>query len=75
MRLSDAEFERFLKRAKDGDVVAQNSLAACYATGDGVDKDYEKAIYWYKQASLNEDDDGNALYNLGAYVFIWRRGR
>lgn len=56
------DFEKILIKAKEGDAIAQNSLAASYATGDGVKKDLDKAVYWYRQASLNNDPD--AFYNL-----------
>lgn len=41
----DKDFEELLENAEKGNNIAQNSLAARFATGDGVDRDFDKAIY------------------------------
>ena len=66
--IDDKAFEMLLSEAESGDVISQNSLAARYATGDGVDKDLDQTIYWYKKASLNDDPD--AFYNLALMYLL-----
>ena len=40
-----------------GNASAMHSLGTCYATGNGVTKDFAKAIEWYKKAIANGDED------------------
>lgn len=49
--------------AVQGDAEAQSCLGFCYETGDGVEKNYKKAIYWYTKAA--ELGDIEAQFNLG----------
>ena len=49
--------------AEQGDAEAQSCLGFCYETGDGVEKNYKKAIYWYTKAA--ELGDIEAQFNLG----------
>ena len=44
-------FVWFRKAAVQGYETAQYSLALCYETGDGCEKDEKKAFEWYKKAS------------------------
>ena len=44
--------EWYNKGAEQGDRNAQYSLGQCYEYGYGVEQDYDKAIEWYKKASL-----------------------
>ena len=45
-------------------VPAQYNLAQCYYEGDGVEQNYEKAVYWYtKAAKLGDADAQNNLGN------------
>jgi len=37
--------------AKQGDAGAQNNLGVAYATGEGVAKDPEEAVRWYRMAA------------------------
>ncbi|MCG8611659.1 MAG: sel1 repeat family protein [Pseudomonadales bacterium] len=62
------DIQKLVKKAEKGDVIAQKSLAARYATGDGIEKSFEQAIYWYERAC--EYDDPEAYYNLGTMVLI-----
>lgn len=50
---SDAEesFDALLKKAKGGDNDAQYKLGNKYFKGIDVHKDYETAVYWYRQAA------------------------
>lgn len=53
--------------AKDGNVIAQNTLGLVYKRGSGVEKDLEKAVYWFRQSADRGHD--NAMVNLGgAYL-------
>jgi hypothetical protein len=49
--------------AERGDAEAQVSLGWMYQTGQGFERDYHQAAYWYRQAA----DQGNGLaqYSLG----------
>ena len=42
---------------------AMNAVGFCYQYGRGVDKDYAKALMWYKRASA--EGDGTGAYNAG----------
>lgn len=52
------------KRADDGDPEAMYSLGACYALGDGVSEDKEKALYYYQMAA--DRGNRNAQYAAAA---------
>lgn len=52
-----------------GDLEAQNELAYLYFTGNEVERDYEKAHYWFKQAA--EKGYPLAQYNIG---ILWYTG-
>lgn len=65
--MAEDELHDLIKYAEQGDCEAQNELAARYATGDGVDKSFEKAVFWYEKAA--SQDSGNAVYNL-AFMYL-----
>lgn len=44
--------------AEMGNTDAQCDLAVCYEKGEGVEKDLEKAVYWYSQAANQGDNYG-----------------
>ena len=48
--------ETIQERAEAGDVDAQNNLGEMYETGDGVPRDFAKAIEWYRKSA----EQGNA---------------
>lgn len=51
-------------KAFQGNAAAQHDLAAAYTAGhDGVDQDFEKAAFWFREAS--DGRIANARYNLG----------
>lgn len=52
------------KRVEEGDVNTMYSLGACYALGDGVPQDKEKALYYYNLAA--EKGSRNAQYAAAA---------
>ena len=49
-------------KAENGDSKAQNIMGTYYESGNGVEKDYWKAIYWYTKAA--EQGNPNAQYHL-----------
>ena len=57
-----AEFERIRILAEQGDVEAQLELGNLYREGNGVSKDFKKAVEWYrKSAGQGYDVAQNAL--------------
>lgn len=53
---SDA-LEIIKPRAEAGIPWAQLRLGVAYELGNGVPKDIEKALYWYKRVAINKGDD------------------
>lgn len=49
--------EWFLKAAELGHPSAQYNIANHFAIGRGVDKDIEKALYWYRKAAENGEEN------------------
>lgn len=67
--LTDKERDSFGKaqaknadKAEQGDPKAQNVMGTYYESGNGVEKDYDRAIYWYTLAA--EQRNSNAQYHL-----------
>ena len=60
---AEESFDALLKKAKGGDSDAQYKLANKYFEGIDVYKDYETAVYWYRQAA--EQGHTEAQYRLG----------
>jgi TPR repeat protein len=56
-------FNELKVSAEKGNPVAQNNLAALYATGEGVSKDLKAAALWYGKAA--EQGYAVAQHNLG----------
>lgn len=54
-------------KANNGDADAQNNLGTAYYNGEGVEKSYPKAVYWWKKAA--EQGDAKAQINLGDYYY------
>ena len=54
---SEIDFLSQRKRALKGDAFSQFNTGYCYAKGDAVEKDYSKALYWYKRAVNNPKSD------------------
>jgi len=48
---------------------AQFNLGMCYANGDGVAKDAEQAVSWYRRAA--EAGHTDAQFNLGVLLRTW----
>ncbi|MEO5351910.1 MAG: hypothetical protein H7835_01685 [Magnetococcus sp. XQGC-1] len=55
------------KAAEQGDAAAQNNLGVLYATGQGVSRNHEKSLHWYRMAARQ----GHAIaqYNLGGLYY------
>ncbi|MCL1993760.1 MAG: sel1 repeat family protein [Spirochaetes bacterium] len=54
--------------AEQGDADAQLKLGTCYANGEGVTQDFEKAIYWLTKSA--QQGNADAQFNLGVcYLF------
>ena len=45
------------KAANRGDSIAQYNLAYMYENGEGIEKDIDQAIYWYKKAAEQGDKE------------------
>ena len=50
------------KAAKQGNMWAQNNLGCCYQYGEGVRKNYKKAVEWFTKAA--EQGDPKAIKGL-----------
>ena len=60
-----AEFQKLLQKAEQGDVIAQSNVGFKYLLGmDGVEIDGVKAIYWFKKAA--EQNDMGAIVKLSS---------
>lgn len=55
--------DKLIDKAEQGDVKAQYDLGFRFEMGIDVDKNYEKALYWYKKAA--EQGLASAQYSLG----------
>jgi TPR repeat protein len=51
------------ERAQQGNAEAQFNLGICYANGEGVAKDWDEAVKWWRKAA--EQGDADAQKNLG----------
>lgn len=69
-----SSIRKLIQAAESGDTEAQYQLAATLATGDGAEKDTEKAAYWYRKATAKKHRE--AMYNLGLMYILGetRRG-
>ena len=61
--MASAQWEDTLRRAEQGDVVAQTSIGFVYARGDGVAQDYAEAVRWFRKAA--EQGDALGQFELG----------
>ncbi|MGA1825982.1 MAG: tetratricopeptide repeat protein [bacterium] len=50
---SQSDVNAVLIKARKGGVEAQYQLAKAYENGEGVNKDFDEALKWYKQAASN----------------------
>lgn len=64
---SQNAYEENIKKANEGDMVAQNEIGKCYSNGIGVAKDLKMAFSWFMKAA--EQGYPNAQKNVGdAYL-------
>jgi len=64
-------FEEFSVLAEQGDARAQQALAWIYYEGQGRQRDYEKAVYWYRKAA----DQGNVTAQINlAQMYAYGKG-
>lgn len=63
-------FPLVIQLAEQGNVSWQGLLGYLYYEGQGVTKDYTRAVYWFRKAA--EQDDVNAQYSLGV---MYKEGR
>lgn len=59
----------YIKAAKLGNVAAEAALAVAYASGNGVQQNYDEAFLWARKAAAS--DDPIAEYDLG---FLYQHG-
>ncbi|MFO6298316.1 tetratricopeptide repeat protein [Rahnella selenatireducens] len=57
------KFDELRKLADHGDMKAQTDLGLAYGTGNGMQKNYTKARYWYEKAA--KQGFAEAQFNLG----------
>ena len=58
--------KKLIAAAEKGDAKAQFHLGECYYKGDGVGQDYKQAVYWWRKAADQGDEDAkNNLRRLG----------
>ena len=60
---AQSDFEETLRRAQQGDALAQERLGRMYYDGEGVPKDYQESLKWYRKAA--EQGDAFAQASLG----------
>ena len=66
---NEKDFVYDLSLATQGVTVSQYNTGVNYYIGRGIDKDLEKAVYWYQMAS--EEGHSKAPFNIG---IIYARG-
>ena len=59
------DVENLTMLAEKGNAESQADLGLAYGNGNGVRKDYEKAMYWYKKSAAQ--GYAQAQFNLGLY--------
>ena len=54
-----------------GDADAQRCLGFCYHKGNGVEQDYEKAVYWFEKAAMQGDAGAQYFLGIGYQYGQW----
>ena len=66
-RRASAEFWQFFDElivlGLRGDAQSQNALGEIYYSGDDIERDFDQAAFWFKEAVKKKNTD--AMYNLG----------
>jgi TPR repeat protein len=60
-------FEAEKKQAEQGSTLAQHNLGKRYYFGEGVEKDFSRAAYWWQKAAL--DGLATSQFNLGSCYY------
>lgn len=68
-------FLLFLKAAKLGEASAQHNVGLFYDIGEGVKKDKDKALYWYKKAWKNDHQTSSCINIALLYLANGQRER
>lgn len=55
--------QEWLPLAQQGELRAQSNIGLLYASGQGVEKDIDKAIYWFEK--IADQGDAQGYFNLG----------
>jgi TPR repeat protein len=66
---SKPDLPGLIKKAEAGDAASQNFLAMMYVSGDGVPKDFSKAMHWFSKSA--EQGNAEGQYNLAV---IYEKG-
>ena len=61
----DVSYKANIKAARNGDANAQYLIGLCFHRGDGVDKDYELAAFWFRKSA----DQGFADSQLALGIY------
>jgi hypothetical protein len=56
--------------AISGNALAQNQLGQCYLNGNGVDKNYSRAVSWFRKAALRENQEAQQ-----SLILAYKEGR
>ncbi len=67
-RAAEENFARCRQAAEQGDAIAQYFLGQMYRKGEGIEKNPEQALNWYRKSA--EQENRLAQYNLGWMVDI-----
>ena len=66
------DIKETIKLAEQGYANAQYNLGVCYYNGEGVERDYEQAVYWYEKTA--EQGQEFAQYNLKKLIGVTKNG-
>ncbi|MBQ2152767.1 MAG: protein kinase [Clostridia bacterium] len=61
------DLQSLIRNAEQGDADAQCNLGNRYYNGEGVERDYRKAVYWYTKAA----EQGNAVAQCGLCICFY----
>ena len=67
---SKEQFDLYMKAAELGNAEAMCEVGDCYYFGNGVDKDYNKALIWYKKSA--DQGYAEAQYKIGNCYYFGR---
>lgn len=56
--------DELIRKAESGDPIAQYQLSIKYSEGDGIEKNYDKALYWAELSALQNCPEGMNLLGI-----------